>query len=137
MKTERGSLDWMLEELRESVLGVRGVALGSEDGLLRAQTKGLDKDDADRIAALISGLHALSTGAAQRFFGDDRAESVLIQFAHGYMVVQGGRASGAVLVVLASAETDTVLLSGQMDALFVKLGEHLAALPRDAGSAVT
>ncbi|MET7656076.1 roadblock/LC7 domain-containing protein, partial [Streptomyces sp. NPDC005486] len=61
-------LSWMLDSALE-IPGALHAVLISADGLLMARTQDFDKDDADRVAAAMSGVQSLSRSLA--FFCED------------------------------------------------------------------
>ena len=127
MKQE--SMDWMLEDLLDSVSGARKAVASSEDGIARARTKGVEPAEADRLAAIIAGAVALGAGASD-FFDAAALEMTLCQYETGWLVLR--HRPGVVLAVLADADVDMAVLTSQMDSLLVRLGAHMVTPPRTA-----
>jgi len=55
-----GELDWLLNNLASTVLGVRNAVILSPDGLPLGRSPGLTEDDADHLAALAAGAQSLA-----------------------------------------------------------------------------
>ena len=53
-----GELDWLLNNLASTVLGVRSAVILSPDGLPLGRSPGLSEDDADHLAAPASASKA-------------------------------------------------------------------------------
>ncbi|MEV6315381.1 roadblock/LC7 domain-containing protein [Streptomyces sp. NPDC051776] len=130
----RADMDWMLKDLAESVPQVRYVVLLSSDGLCMAQYL-TDRDTADRLAAIGSGLQSLSVAVAQEFpHSDGRMRMVVIEVNGGFMYLLAAGA-GAHLAVLADEGVDAGLVGQHMRDLVARIGAHLTSPPRDSGSA--
>ncbi|MCX4781755.1 roadblock/LC7 domain-containing protein [Streptomyces sp. NBC_01264] len=116
-------LDWIVNRFTERVVGIRAAAVVSADGLLLASSAGL-VGDATRLAAVSSGLVALSAGGAQLL---DRGgvSRTIIEMAHGTIVVMA-ISDGSLLAVLASPQCDLGVA-----------GYHMARLARQCGDVLT
>ena len=57
-----GELDWLLDNLVSSVLGVRIAVILSPDGLSLGRSPGLSEGDASHLAALAAGAQSLARG---------------------------------------------------------------------------
>ncbi|MCL7430329.1 roadblock/LC7 domain-containing protein [Streptomyces sp. YS415] len=78
--------NWLLEHFATQTAGVREVVAVSSDGLLLAGSRLTDRAEADRLAAVISGITSLSFGAAaNRDLGT--LDKVIIDFSGGYLLV--------------------------------------------------
>lgn len=125
------SLDWLLDDFATRVPEVTQAIAVSVDGLALAFT-GLERDDADRLAAVASGLVNLLSGAAQLL----RAEPV----EHSLVAMEGGYlfsmavSSGASLVVVTSKDADIGEVSYMMAELINQVGEALSPEARDDGA---
>jgi predicted regulator of Ras-like GTPase activity (Roadblock/LC7/MglB family) len=62
--TEPASLDWLLTAFTRRVPDIVYALAVSVDGLALAATDGLPPDEADRLAAITSGLVSLTAGAS-------------------------------------------------------------------------
>ena len=123
-------LSWMLDSALE-IPGALHAVLISADGLLMARTKDFDKDNADRVAAAMSGVQSLSRSLG--FFCDDPTQlwrQTLVEFDGGWVfLISAGQ--GAYLGVSASPDVDMQDITFRMQQLVGQLGKVLAAPPRE------
>lgn len=127
-----GELHWLLDQFVAGVPEVHHAILLSQDGLVLAWSEGIERDEAEHLSALSSGLNSLSHGAAQRFNGG-RVRQTVIEMENAFLFVStAGR--GARLSVLASAEVDAGIAAYEMAMTVRKVGDYLSAAPR-AGAA--
>src|SRR5947209_367666 len=119
---DAAAFDWLLDEFARQTDGVREAVAVSADGLLIARSAGLDRDEADHLAALISGLVSLGQGAAQRHqFGGMRI--LMIEMQRGYLLVSVIAVGGSVGVIAADGADLGVIGYGM-----VILAERVGAL---------
>lgn len=127
-------LGWMLDEVLK-VPEARHAILLSADGMLRAHSSGINRDDADRQAAALSGIQSISRSTAEFCADEDsRWRQTLIEFVDGYVfLVAAG--TGAYLAVSATADVDMEAVTYRMHKLVDRLGKELTSPPRQgAGS---
>ncbi|RKN38950.1 roadblock/LC7 domain-containing protein [Streptomyces hoynatensis] len=127
MNTE---LSWMLESALE-VPEARHAILVSADGLLMARSSEVDKDQADTIAAAMSGMQSLSRTVAG--FGGEGAmqwRQTVVEFDGGWVfLISAGE--GAYLAVSASPNVDMADITFRMQQLVGQLGKALTTPPRE------
>ncbi|MER5603274.1 roadblock/LC7 domain-containing protein [Streptomyces sp. NPDC002265] len=125
-------LTWLIEGLLERTPGARHALVLSRDGLKLCRTKELTVDQADHLAAIASGLQALSHGASVEFGdGSGGVRSSMTEFHGGTLfIVEAGE--GAHLAVVTTEDADAGLIGHNMSELVEQLGEHLTAPPRTA-----
>ncbi|WP_416971147.1 roadblock/LC7 domain-containing protein [Streptomyces sp. 4F14] len=123
-------LSWMLDSALE-IPGALHAVLISADGLLMARTKEFDKDNADRVAAAMSGVQSLSRSLA--FFCEDSSQQwrqTLVEFDGGWVfLISAGE--GAYLGVSATPEVDMQDITFRMQQLVGQLGKALTTPPRE------
>lgn len=128
-------LGWVLDEhLLRHPHTLRALLLSS-DGMVAATSKDLDRDMADRMAAAISGMQALSREAAE--FADCRREPwelTMIQYGRGYLFVMAAGAS-TYLALSATQEADVEALSYAMEKTVDRLGQEMSLATRGAAGA--
>ncbi len=130
MIPHRNNMDWILNDLAHSVPYVRHIIVLSSDGLRIAQY-GADPDTADRLAAACAGLQSLAAAVGQQFpHGNGAMRLVVIEVDGGYFYLMSA-GDRAYLAVLADEGVDAGLVSHQMRDLVARIGEHLAAPPRN------
>ena len=124
-------LSWMLDSALE-IPGALHAVLISADGLQRARSKDVSKDDADKAAAAMSGLQSLSRSLAFFCDGTDlRWQQTLVEFDGGWIFLISAGA-GAYLAVSASSDVDMADITFRMQQLVGQLGKVLTAPPRES-----
>ncbi|MFJ5273256.1 roadblock/LC7 domain-containing protein [Streptomyces sp. NPDC088358] len=126
-----GELDWLLDDLVLRVAEVRHAVVLSNDGLAVGSSTGLDRADAEHLAAVASGFHSLAKGAG-RHFGAGGVRQTLVEMDDGFLLVAAA-GDGSCLSVLTAATADIGLVAYEMARLVKRVGEHLHAPPRAAG----
>lgn len=123
-------LSWMLDSALE-IPGALHAVLVSADGLLMARTKDFDKDNADTVAAAMSGVQSLSRSLG--FFierGHLKWRQTLVEFDGGWVfLISAGE--GAYLGVSASPDVDMQDITFRMQQLVGQLGKALTTPPRE------
>ncbi len=117
------NVNWLVSSFVEHVPGVTEAVVLSSDGLPMAKSIGLDRDAADRFAAVASGLIGLAYGAAGRF-GGGRVNEVIVEMEHAFLFVTG-ISDGSALAVVADSNCDVGLVGYEMAVLVEKAGPIL------------
>ena len=117
------NVTWLVANFVERVPGVSEAVVVSSDGLPMALSGGLDRDAADRFAAVASGLIGLAYGAAGRF-GGGRVNEVIIEMEHAFLFVTGV-SDGSCFAVVAEADCDVGLVGYEMAVLVEKTAPFL------------
>ncbi|MCC5037228.1 roadblock/LC7 domain-containing protein [Streptomyces sp. WAC 00631] len=122
-------LGWMLDEVLK-VPEARHAILLSADGMLRAHSEGITRDEADRQAAALSGLQSISRSTAEFCVREESPwQQTLVEFANGYVfLIAAG--TGAYLAVSASQNVDMEAVTYRMHKLVDRLGKELTSPPR-------
>ncbi|MEU9576971.1 roadblock/LC7 domain-containing protein [Streptomyces chilikensis] len=128
------NLSWMLDSALE-IPGALHAVLISADGLLMARTKEFQRDDADRVAAAMSGMQSLSRSLG--FFCDEPDQlwrQTVVEFSGGWVfLISAGE--GAYLGVSALPDVDMQDITFRMQQLVGRLGKELTSPARqDIGS---
>ncbi|MFF7023367.1 MULTISPECIES: roadblock/LC7 domain-containing protein [Streptomyces] len=110
----------------------RHAILLSSDGMLRARSQGIERDEAERQAAALSGLQSISRSTSE-FCNQGQQENpwrqTLVEFAHGYVfLIAAG--PGAYLAVSATEHVDMEAVTYRMQKLVDRLGKELTSPPR-------
>jgi predicted regulator of Ras-like GTPase activity (Roadblock/LC7/MglB family) len=116
MSFEARNLSWLLNGFVRKVPGITEAVVLSADGLPMALSDGLDRESAERCAAVASGLIGLAYGAAGRF-GGGRVNEVIVEMEHAFLLVTG-ISDGSALAAIADASCDIGLVGYEM-AVFV------------------
>ena len=137
LSADARNLNWLVSTFVDRVPGVQDAVVVSADGLPMALSDGLDRDTADRFAAVASGLVGLAHGAASRF-GGGAVHQVIVEMERSFLFVTG-ISDGSCLAVVAEATCDVGLVGYEMAVLVERVGrvvtpelraELQAALPR-------
>jgi predicted regulator of Ras-like GTPase activity (Roadblock/LC7/MglB family) len=127
-QSQNSDLTWLLTNLVQTVPSTRSAILLSSDGLPK-YFHGVDADNADRLAALASGLCSLARGVGSRFGSSDGVRQVVAELDDVMLfVTAAGR--GTVLAVLAGRDTDVGVLGYEMGQLVKRVPTHLATPER-------
>lgn len=130
-------LDWLLDELVERVPPARQAVVLSADGLLLGASAGQERDDAEHLCALASGLSSLARGTSRHVTGGAVRQTVVEMESAFLFVTTAGQ--GACLAVVSDADADIGLVAYEMAMLVTQVGEKMsiparpAAGPRDVG----
>ncbi len=130
-------LDWLLDELVERVPPARQAVVLSADGLLLGASAGQERDDAEHLCALASGLSSLARGTSRQVAGGPVRQTVVEMESAFLFVTTAGQ--GACLAVVSDADADIGLVAYEMAMLVTQVGETMsiparpAVGPRDVG----
>ncbi len=113
-----------VDDLVRGVDGVRHAIVLSPDGLLLTASTGLDRDDAEYLAAAAAGLNSLARGAG-RYLGDGTVRRTVIELDSGFMFVTAA-GNDACLAVLCGAHIDVGLVGYETELLAVRIEEATA-----------
>src|ERR1700733_15372 len=86
LSQEAKTFNWLLDSFTTGTAGVIESIAVSSDGLLMAMSAIKDRPNAERLAAVVSGLTSLSGGAAS-WYRLGALNRVLIDMAEGYPLV--------------------------------------------------
>ena len=123
-----GELDWLLDNLVSSVLGVRIAVILSPDGLSLGRSPGLSEADAGHMAALAAGASSLARGVGVWTGYGDVSQTIIEMEAALMFITPAGR--GTCLALLADANADAGQIAYEMAVLVKRVGQHMIANPR-------
>jgi predicted regulator of Ras-like GTPase activity (Roadblock/LC7/MglB family) len=126
--TSLGELDWLLDNLVSSVLGVRIAVILSPDGLSLGRSPGLSEADAGHLAALAAGAQSLARGVGVWSGYGDVSQTIIEMEAALLFITPAGR--GTCLALLADANADAGQIAYEMAVLVKRVGQHMIANPR-------
>ena len=119
-------LDWLVGSFTNRIPGVTSVVVLSTDGLVLAVSERLDRDLADTLAAVASGLVSLTAGAA-RHCGTGPVNQVIVEMDGGYLFVTT-ISEGSALAVMSGVDADIGLIGYEMSVLVAhRPGAHAGA----------
>lgn len=112
LSPEAKSFNWLLDSFTTNTAGVREAIAVSSDGLLMAKSAIQDHANAERLAAVVSGMTSLAAGAAQwhRLGGLNR---VIVDMTDGYLLITSISA-GSVLGVIAERSANLATVAYEM-----------------------
>lgn len=116
-------LGWLLDELTTRVEHVRHALVLSNDGLVTGTSTDLQREDAEHLAAVSSGLHSLAKGSG-RHFRAGNVRQTMIEFDDAVLFVTAA-GDGSCLCVLSTADADVGQVAYEMTLLVNRVGEHL------------
>jgi hypothetical protein len=123
LSTAASNVNWLVNSFVEKVTGVTEAVVVTSDGLPMAMSGGLDRDSADRFAAVASGLIGLAYGAAGRF-GGGAVNEVIVEMEKAFLFVTG-ISDGSCLAVVAGADCDVGLVGYEMAVMVEQVGTVL------------
>jgi predicted regulator of Ras-like GTPase activity (Roadblock/LC7/MglB family) len=117
------NVSWMLDHFVRETAEVEQVIGVSSDGLLMAMSVRMDRGDADKLGATVSGMTTLATSAS-RLLTKGGLTQVITEFAEGYLVASliSGRAC---LGVVTSRACDLGLVGYETTMLVERVGAVL------------
>jgi predicted regulator of Ras-like GTPase activity (Roadblock/LC7/MglB family) len=123
LETGGHQFNWMLANFVRNTHGVRDTVAVSSDGLLIANSEGLDRNGADQLAAIVSSMASLGRSASRRY-DFDGLKLIMIEMRRGFLLVSA-ITGGSCLGVLATADCDLGLVGYEISLLADRFGELL------------
>ena len=118
------NLNWLVADFVGRVSGVSEAVVVAADGLPIAKSPGLDRDAADRFAAVAAGLVGLAYGAAGRF-GGGPVNEIIIEMERAFLFVTGISDGSSRLAVVAAADCDVGQVGYEMARFVERVGRVL------------
>lgn len=116
-------VNWLLDNFVANTAGVEQALGVSSDGLLMAISAQMPRADADKLAAMISGLTSLSLSAS-RLLAKGPLRQVITEFGHGYLMVSA-ISGGSCLGVVTSGNCDLGAVGYESTVLVQRIGQLL------------
>lgn len=117
------NLSWLLERLCDTVPGIQQAVVVSSDGLALAKSDGVDRETAERLAAVSSGMIGLAYGSAGRF-GAGPVSNVIVEMHNGWLFVTGIR-DGSLICCLTEKNIDMGAIAFEMSIFVQRVGDSL------------
>ncbi|HEU5357109.1 MAG TPA: roadblock/LC7 domain-containing protein [Actinocrinis sp.] len=121
-------LDWLLDRLIDQVPGAQHAIVLSDDGLVVSQSRGIDRADAERLAAIATGQQSLARGVGD-MFGGGGTHQVIVELARLWLFVTAA-GNGTHLAVIAAQEVDAEVMAVAMHTLVLQVGRHMGTAAR-------
>ncbi|HEY6794994.1 MAG TPA: roadblock/LC7 domain-containing protein [Kineosporiaceae bacterium] len=116
-------VNWLLDNFVHHTTGVEQAVAVSSDGLLMAVSAHLLRSDADKLAAMISGLTSLAFSAS-RLLTKGALRQVITEFNNGFLLVSS-ISGGSCLGVITAADCDLGLVGYEATMLVQRIGALL------------
>ncbi len=123
LSNNANDFNWLIDDFVDKTAGVTDAIAVSSDGLLIAASRSLPREDAEQVAAIVTGMVSLSEGAS-RSFGFNGLQQVIVSMHGGYMFVSS-ISLGSALGVVATSGCDIGLIGYQTSLLVEKAGRLL------------
>lgn len=123
------SLNWLIVRFVEQVPSVRQAVVVSSDGLPLAVSAGVERESAERLAAVASGLIGLAYGSAGRF-GAGAVSNVIIEMERGWLFVTRIK-DGSLMCVVTARDADIGMIGYEMAVFADRAGDVLSPEVRE------
>jgi len=120
---DRHQLNWLLGNFVHLTHSVRDAVAVSSDGLLIASSDGLNRAEADQLAAIVSSMASLARSASRKY-DFDGLKLVMIEMCRGFLVIST-IAGGSCLGVVAGGDSDLRLVGYEISVLADRFGDLL------------
>lgn len=129
MNAAAENLNWLVGRFVQQVAAVKQAVVVSSDGLPLACSEGVDREAAERLAAVASGMIGLAYGSAGQF-GAGAVSNVIIEMEHGWMFVTGIR-DGSLMCVITSGNADIGTIGYEIAVFANRAGDVLTPEVRE------
>lgn len=113
-------LGWLLDRFVDRTPGSAHAVVVSADGLQVARSRGMARERGEQLAAVVSGLASLTSGAST-ILGTGEVRQTLVEMREGFLLVMAA-GHGAHLAVLAVASADLGQVGYEMALLVERVG---------------
>jgi uncharacterized protein len=117
------NINWLMSSFVESTAGVDQAIAVSSDGLLMAISSNLDRANADKMAAIVTGMRSLSDGAA-RVLAKGGLNQVIVEMSDAYMFV-AAISGGSSIGVVTARTCDLGAVGYEITMLVSRVGQQL------------
>ncbi|MGW4466915.1 roadblock/LC7 domain-containing protein [Micromonospora sp. NBC_01796] len=123
LSQEARTFNWLLDSFTTNTAGVVEAIAVSSDGLLMAMSAIKDRSNAERLAAVVSGMTSLAGGAAN-WYSLGGLNRVIVDMTDGYLLVSS-ISSGSVLGVVADRSANLGTVAYEMTLFAGRAGSAL------------
>lgn len=123
MSEAADSLNWLIVRFVEQVPSVRQAVVVSSDGLPLAVSSEVEREQAERLSAVASGLIGLAYGSAGRF-GAGAVCNVIIEMEKGWLFVTRIK-DGSLMCVVTGRDADIGMIGYEMAVFAERAGDVL------------
>ena len=129
MSTSADNLNWLVSRFVEQLPAVQQAVVVSSDGLSLAVSSGVDRETAERLSAVASGMIGLSYGSAGRF-GAGAVVNVIVEMEKGWLFITGIR-DGSLMCVVTDGNADIGTIGYEMAMFSERAGDVLTPEVRE------
>lgn len=129
MSAAASNLNWLIGRLCLTVPGIKQAVVVSSDGLPMATSEGVDRESADRLAAVASGMIGLAYGSAGRF-GAGAVSNVIVEMQNGWLFVTG-IGDGSLISIMTERDIDMSAVAFETSIFVQRVGNMLTPEVRD------
>jgi len=123
LSPEAKTFNWLLDAFTTNTAGVREAIAVSSDGLLMAVSANNDRPNAERLAAVVSGMTSMAAGAAN-WYRLGMLNRIIIDMTDGYLLITA-ISSGSVLGVVAEPSANLGTVAYEMTLFSTRAGSAL------------
>jgi uncharacterized protein len=123
LSPEAKTFNWLLDSFTSSTAGVKEAIAVSSDGLLMAMSAIDDRANAERLAAVVSGMTSLAGGVAN-WYALGALNRVVVDMADGYLLI-AAISAGSVLGVIADRSANLGTVAYEMTLFASRAGSAL------------
>jgi predicted regulator of Ras-like GTPase activity (Roadblock/LC7/MglB family) len=123
LSPEARTFNWLLDSFTSNTVGVMEAVAVSSDGLPIAMSAIKDRTNADRLAAVVSGMSSLAGGAAHWYSLGD-LNRVIVDLTRGYLLVTS-ISVGSLLGVVAKRSANLGTVAYEMTLFVDRAGAAL------------
>lgn len=123
------NLNWLLARLCDTVPSIKQAVVVSSDGFALAKSEDVNRETAERLAAVSSGMIGLAYGSAGRF-GAGPVSNVIVEMQNGWLFITGIR-DGSLICCLTEKDIDMGAIAFEMSIFVQRVGESLNAEVRE------
>ncbi|MET7426476.1 roadblock/LC7 domain-containing protein [Dactylosporangium sp. NPDC049525] len=123
MSTEVQTFNWLLDSFTSGTAGVVEAIAVSSDGLLMATSASKERANAERLAAVVSGMTSLASGASA-WYTLGGLNRVIVDMVDGYLLITSISA-GSVLGVIATRSANLSTVAYEMTLFASRAGAAL------------
>lgn len=124
LSAEAKTFNWLLDSFTSNTAGVREAIAVSSDGLLMAMSAINDRANAERLAAVVSGMTSLAGGVAS-WYALGELNRVVVDLADGYLLITS-ISTGSVLGVIADRSANLGTVAYEMTLFASRAGDALS-----------
>ena len=123
MENRADNLNWLVARFVERVAAVKQAVVVSADGLPLAVSDAVERETAERLAAVASGMIGLAYGSAGRF-GGGAVSNVIVEMERGWLFVTGIR-DGSLRCVVTTKDADIGTIGYEIAVFAERAGDVL------------